>query len=729
MLRLISVGITLLISGAIVWFVGPVELWRALSGVPTGTAAGMIALLSVNLVLVLARLHWTLRHTGVSVPWLVSLRAGAAGLVSSLFVFNLFGTILGRHYTLQAHGVSAPAVVLVSGYERFVMALVGLVLAAFGFHFLFGAEAVRSAFARTPLLPAAIVLPLALALSFAIARPQREMALLRRLLAPAALARAGAIAGITLAANVTVFAAYALAVRGLAPQVSWEGGLAAAAIVTLAASLPLSVNGWGIRELASVYAFGALGVGSAQAVAASVLIGLCSTLVVGFAAPLLLMPDTARRARTGSTADAEADGRHFARAAALLLGHLSAFFLFFQVQAPIANGWITLNLADPLAVLALCLVAVSLVATRTMPLRLPRPLMLWIGALGVLLLAAFGYGYLASGYSEWAFANRLVGAVILLGYVACGALICAELGTHGRRRVAETLVVTAVAVLAVYSCERLLLAFEVLDYIITTNFQGYSGNRNTFAFQLLVCLCLALAYAEPRRRAYALGGWTLLTGALLVGLWQAGSIAGLLAGSFVLSLAGAFRPTLRAHLAKALAFGLLLAAIWWAVPTYLAPARSAKVATEKGAVFDPSEVLAGTSTEGRLRSVEIGLEMFERNPLIGSGLGAVARRSLETEGGILVVHSTPVWILAEFGLVGAVVVASLPVWLAWQRRFRPPEPREIAASAVALLLAFFAIFSLVHDVAYQRVWWLAIGLLAGRVAQGATVQERQERAT
>ena len=87
------------------------------------------------------------------------------------------------------------------------------------------------------------------------------------------------------------------------------------------------------------------------------------------------------------------------------------------------------------------------------------------------------------------------------------------------------------------------------------------------------------------------------------------------------------------------------------------------------------------------------------------------------------------WILAEFGLVGAVVVASLPVWLAWRRRFRPPGPREIAASAVVLLLAFFAIFSLVHDVAYQRVWWLAIGLLAGRVVQGATVQERQERAT
>lgn len=721
MLRLLSVCITLVISGAIVWHVGPAELWQALSSVPPATAAGIMLMLTVNLVLVLVRLHWTLHHTGVHVPWAVSLRAGATGLVSSLFVFNLFGTILGRHHTLRSYGVSASAVVLVSGYERFVMALVGLVLAALGFHVIFGADAVRSAIERTPLLPAAIVLPLALALSFAIARPQRELDLLRRLVTPSALARASAIAGLTFVANLAVFAAYAAAVRGLAPQVGWEGALAAAAIVTLAASMPLSVNGWGIRELASVYAFGALGVGAAEAVAASVLIGLCSTVVVGFAAPLLLIRPAAPAGQASGDATVAEDGRHFARASALLLGHLSAYFLFFQVQARIADGWISLNLADPLAVLALCLVVVSLAATRTIPLRLPRAFVVWIAALGAILLAAFAHGYFAYGFSDWAFANRLVGGLILLGYIACGAFVCAELGAHGRRRVAETLIVTAVAVLAVYSLERLLLAFEVMDHHMTTNFQGYSGNRNTFSFQILVGLCFAIAYAEARRRARSLAGWTVLAGALVLGLWQTGSIAGLLAGGLVVALAAFFRPALRPFLARMSAVALAFAVAWWAIPTYLAPARSAKVATEKGAIFDPSEVLAGTSTEGRLRSVEVGLDLFMQNPLVGAGLGAVARQGLGLEGSILVVHSTPVWILAEFGLVGAAVVASLPVWLVWRRRMRPPGARETAATAVVLLLAFFGVFSLVHDVAYQRIWWLAIGIVtaaAVRFTQG-----------
>jgi hypothetical protein len=84
----------------------------------------------------------------------------------------------------------------------------------------------------------------------------------------------------------------------------------------------------------------------------------------------------------------------------------------------------------------------------------------------------------------------------------------------------------------------------------------------------------------------------------------------------------------------------------------------------------------------------------------------------------LVLHSTLVWTLAELGLAGAVVATSLPLWLGWRYRAlwaQVSTPRRVA---ILLLVAFFAIFSTVHDVAFQRIWWLVLGALAARVVSG-----------
>jgi hypothetical protein len=279
---------------------------------------------------------------------------------------------------------------------------------------------------------------------------------------------------------------------------------------------------------------------------------------------------------------------------------------------------------------------------------------------------------------------------------------------------AESLIATAVAVIAVYSAERLLLSFGALDYFISTNFQGYSGNRNTLSFQLLVCICLALAYAGVYLRARASSLWCALLGVLLLGMWQAGSIAGLAAMAMLLAFALWRWPARRIFLLQAGAIALVLAFVWWAIPAWLSP-PVARLLAENGAVFDPSEVLAGSSTAERWNTIRTGLAMWGDHPLIGGGLGAIVRLNLGASGAALVLHSTPVWILAELGLVGAVVAASLPMWLAW--RYRAMWAKTSAPPHVALLLlvGFFAVFSSVHDVAFQRIWWLVLGAFAARV--------------
>jgi hypothetical protein len=45
----------------------------------------------------------------------------------------------------------------------------------------------------------------------------------------------------------------------------------------------------------------------------------------------------------------------------------------------------------------------------------------------------------------------------------------------------------------------------------------------------------------------------------------------------------------------------------------------------------------------------------------------------------------------------------------WAKTSAPPHV------AILLLVGFFAVFSSVHDVAFQRIWWLVLGALAARV--------------
>jgi hypothetical protein len=624
---------------------------------------------------------------------------------------------LGRQLVLRRHNVPAPAIVVASGYERFVMALVGLAAAAAGFVVVFGSQTVAEALARTPLVQAAIVVPLALALSFAMTGARYEAALLRRLLSGPALKRFVGIAAISFGANLLVFAAYVAALDAVGVALPFWQAMGAAAIVTFAASLPISVNGWGVREVAAIYAFGALGVSSHDAVAASVLVGLCATLVVLATAPLLARraPAAVAVVRAPVLDNALPD---FDRLAGLLLAYLAAFFLFFQIQVSVAGGWISLNLADPLAVLALCLVLVQLAFTRRLPVALAKPFVYWLGALSLLFAFAFARGYVSFGFSSWAFGNRLVGWLVLLGYAACGALMVASFGKQGRRRLAESLIATAVVVIAVYSIERTLLSFGTLQYFMATNFQGYSGNRNTLSFQLLVCISLALAYAGVRVRAGSGPVWALLLGVLLLGMWQAGSIAGLAAMAVLLAWALFCWPQRRVLLLQAACVASLLGFVWWAIPNWLAP-PVARLLAENGAIFDPSEVLAGSSTAERWNSIVQGLAIWRDNLLVGGGLGAVVRLNLSAVGNALVVHSTPVWILAEFGLLGVLVAGSLPLWLLWRWRTRFARLAAPQPVAILLLVAFFAIFSAVHDVAFQRIWWLVLGALAATVVHAS----------
>jgi O-antigen ligase len=104
--------------------------------------------------------------------------------------------------------------------------------------------------------------------------------------------------------------------------------------------------------------------------------------------------------------------------------------------------------------------------------------------------------------------------------------------------------------------------------------------------------------------------------------------------------------------------------------------------------------------------------LWEGAPVFGSGLGVFMTRSPEWLGHAQVIHSTPLWILAEFGLLGlAVFGGAFFVFArgAWKGRGNLP-----ASGALMMLLGVFAVFCVAHEIFYQRLFWLVLGVLLAK---------------
>jgi O-antigen ligase len=165
-------------------------------------------------------------------------------------------------------------------------------------------------------------------------------------------------------------------------------------------------------------------------------------------------------------------------------------------------------------------------------------------------------------------------------------------------------------------------------------------------------------------------------------------------------------PTRRLVTVKSLAIGLvglailvlLAVAFWGTVEPLLEPFYGA---WRRNAVDSDAE---------RWQSTVLGFQAWLKHPVFGNGLGAFL---LEREAAglpALVIHSVPVWFLAEMGIVGLAAyvffVASLLYCGISALRRRPADGRGIL-----IVVASFVLMGLVHDIFFQRTFWFACSLV------------------
>jgi O-antigen ligase len=195
---------------------------------------------------------------------------------------------------------------------------------------------------------------------------------------------------------------------------------------------------------------------------------------------------------------------------------------------------------------------------------------------------------------------------------------------------------------------------------------------------------------------------------MFLGLWFCASRAGLVALPFVLGACIYVRASSLRELAIVVMCAAILASAL-AAPGLLAHGDTQR---ELAASITPdlmrSPELNSLNNKERLLTILGGWQLFVDHPIFGAGLGAFRHQEhVSTSGQPLLIHSSPIWLLAEMGIVGFLIFAVpvLHILLTEVRR----RHRDMSSKLLVICLVAFGIMSVPADMIYQRTFWLLIG--------------------
>lgn len=656
------------------------------------------------------RLWFISKDIGTPLTFKEALLALSVGQIVGAVSVQFFGQIAARSALLGRRGVSAPANIVMAAYERLVSVAVSALMAATGAWFLFGRLAldIEGGGAQLLRIVAGIVAATTISAAAAWGAPVLQ-AILRAANAKNAVA-IGRNLFLTIAIQLTTAAAYVIIAGALLETTPLVSLIAATVVIMFAASLPISFSGWGVRELSAVLALGAVGVKAPTAIAISVVIGAMALGAVIIIAGIATVLTAARGDAARSATEAEDD--NVAGVLKWTLPLAAATAVFFQIYIPAGATRLNVNLADPIVILGAALFILGYGVRGTAQWRFK-----WLNISVVVatcaLALSYVHGYMAFGWSSWAFTNRLVGWLMLLCYGMTGALIAQYAGERGAAMFARTFIASAVAIV-LFELTLVLIACFGVEFptgVLTLPLEGFSQNRNAFSFALLLAICAMPLIA----RHYRTGPLAIL----LLGLWFAGSRAAL--GTVLLLFV--VMLYMRAISVRALAAAALgsCAGVLFIAAVPSAALLLAKIGvlshvaefqfTSGLPIFADTSILGSSNVE-RFTSMVDGLRLFQSHPIFGAGLGFYISEQVKL-GTPLVIHSTPIWLLAEGGVVtfAAFAVPFAIVFVSdWKR-----VHADVAAQAVILMLAAFAVMSSVHELLYQRALWLLLGLCLSRL--------------
>jgi glycosyltransferase involved in cell wall biosynthesis/uncharacterized membrane protein YbhN (UPF0104 family) len=699
------------------------EIGRSLSAFDAWHATVAAALIFSNQACALLRFRSVLSTHGHAPGTGPLLRSFAIGQLSNIFLLNIIGQSLSRAAVLSQAGVPFGTTVAATYAERGLAFATLVVLAGIAAAILlFGATIDFSDQSAPPLL-IAIGIVLSAALTVASIGGLRSFAAYsRKAIAYAARLWSGLL--LTLIAHLLMLGAYAILLSGLRPHAIDAPAIAALVMVLFAASLPISFGGWGLRELSAAHALALVGVPTAEAVAVGLAVGVISTLITIIPGAIAIPFHMSRRLAPAIPQQESARDDDTTRVAAIVCVLLASTLVFFQLRVPVASGELTANLADPIAMTgAGC--AVYLAWQKR---RWPDPAAMGVIALITLAIAiALLVGATSFGLNSWATMNRGIGWVVIASYFAIGTA-AASLSGPVREQALACIAASGASVAALQISCLVLNWFNLLPpaFGFAIPIRGFATNANAFAIQMLVLLSVTYALRNqrlggPRTNDALLG---LAAAAIALTNSRAGAAMVAMFAILLLTVAPGDRSD-RFSATFAIGAGFLGAI---AAPRAVAFVLSLLAATGDQAQVPELRIRHDTSDSERWQTISDGLAIWFANPILGGGLGAYVQARSNAGLPFQVIHSVPAWLLAEFGLLGVLLVGGALLLLVLRARQMMSRPDEARWGFVGVaVICCVGMAYLVHDFFYQRMTWLVLGLaIATRLATRSVVDARTD---
>ena len=689
------------------------EVGNVLGGIKPGYATISVAFLLLNAMVALARFHVLLDRFGYSPEWRRVFVAFSIGLFGNQFVFNVVGQSIGRASVLASSGVPFAGTIVATLVERTIGACVlgaaavgatWLLLPNLGFDFRHGGTYLVS-------LVGGLVLATISAIAVSVRRDEISRALASLL---HGIGRFWSVVLLTIVCHFFLLGGYlaVLLSLGLENLTLEIGG--AALIVMFAAALPISLSGWGVRELSAVAVFASLGVNPSTALAAGLVIGVL-TLGVNLA---VAMPSlwfvSMRGDRIGPDPSTGPRTSNWNARLLLAFGTLTAVTIFFQARIQGENALLAANVADVFALAGLGCLILAIANSRGRLAELPHALLGVLFTFSLLLAYGLILGYANFGSNPWALINRGFGWLVILGYAGTGIALALLFEERTGRRILR-LFVTVGAALAALQMALLIaskLGFPPPEEAFRVPLRGYANNANAFAFQMTMTAIAAVVADRvgvlgPGKRW--LPGVLFLTG-LAVCFSASRTGIGMFVMVLVLSVLFAMPEERRAALTTSIASaaGVVLAAVAIVRLPVLGGAFGSGRIRIRESVLDPH------SDAEHWQILVDGWNLWLERPIFGHGLGAYVESQLADTGQFQVFHSVPLWLMAEMGLVGLFVGLACCGWLALGacRMMRSPAHRAWGTGLMMVLICWSAGIML-HDLFYQRTFWFLVGLALG----------------
>ncbi len=245
---------------------------------PFSVAIGALAALLANGLIATVRFKVIACDMGYPISFRQSLKAVGAGSLAGAVFFQLAGQLIARGVIMGGTGIAFAKVAVITIYERIAAAVLSALAALAGAYFIFGKIYLDPSSGGLKII-CALVGTAAAGAYLGYGRMGAEA------IAPYLTRHFGIqlLKALLLTAGVQapMMGAYVLVAHSLAPAVNISDVIAASLIVMFAASVPISLAGWGMREMSAVTALSTIGVPAHIGFTTAVLVGFGSLLAMG----------------------------------------------------------------------------------------------------------------------------------------------------------------------------------------------------------------------------------------------------------------------------------------------------------------------------------------------------------------------------------------------------------------------------------------------------------------